>query len=121
LATRNIPIRSERLARIDSTGDALRELVFDQGPPLPRSALFLHPSTRQRSSLPAQLGCTLLDDSSVSVDDLGKTDVPGVYAVGDMARRPTMPFPGAQVVIAAAEGAVAALAIDQELVFEDLN
>jgi hypothetical protein len=37
------------------------------------------------------------------------------------ARRPTMPFPGAQVVIAAAEGAVAALAIDQELFLEDLK
>jgi hypothetical protein len=37
-----------------------------------------------------------------------------------MARRPTMPVPGAQVVIAAAEGAIAAVAIDQDLFMNDL-
>jgi thioredoxin reductase len=43
-----------------------------------------------------------------------------VFAAGDMARRPTMPLPGGQVVIAAAEGAVAAVAIDQTLFVRDL-
>lgn len=37
-----------------------------------------------------------------------------------MARRPTMPLPGAQIVIAAAEGAIAAVALDQLLFFEEL-
>lgn len=121
LASRSIPVRDERLIRVDGDGDAIGQLVFAEGPTLQRRAMFLHPRTRQRSSLPAQLGCSLLDDGSISVDDLGHTDVSGVYAAGDMARRPTMPFPGAQVVIAAAEGAVAALFIDQELFFEDLS
>src|SRR6266702_7694 len=67
-----------------------------------------------------QLGCTLLDDDSVMVDDLGQTSVPGVFAAGDMARRPSMPLPGAQVIIAAAEGAIAAVAIDQHLLLQQL-
>jgi hypothetical protein len=37
-----------------------------------------------------------------------------------MARRPSMPVPGAQVVIAAAEGAIAAVAIDQTLFLQQV-
>jgi thioredoxin reductase len=98
----------------------LDRVVFASGAPLPRRAAFLHPPTRQRSDLPVQLGCRLLEDGSVEVSDLGQTSVPGVFAAGDMARRPSMPLPGAQVVIAAAEGAIAAVAIDQGLVMHDL-
>ena len=38
-----------------------------------------------------------------------------------MARRPTMPVPGAMVIIAAAEGAITGVAIDQELFFQELG
>jgi thioredoxin reductase len=94
--------------------------VFSDGEPAERAAAFLHAPTRQRSDLPHQLGCELLEDGSVMVDDLGQTSVPGVLAAGDMARRPTMPVPGAQVIIAAAEGAIAAVAIDQTLAMQEL-
>jgi thioredoxin reductase len=99
----------------------LERIEFHQGEPVTRAAAFLHAPTRQASDLPRQLGCTLLDDGSVMVDDLGQTSVPGVFAAGDMARRPSMPLPGAQVVIAAAEGAIAAVAIDQQLLLQQLN
>jgi thioredoxin reductase len=72
---------------------------------------------RQRSDLPTQLGCRILDDGAVEINDLGQTSAPGVYAAGDMARRPDMPVAGAQVVIAAAEGTIAATVIDQELLY----
>ena len=94
--------------------------MFDEGEPEARAAAFLHAPTRQRSHLPRQLGCTMLDDDSVMVDDLGQTSVPGVFAAGGMARRASMPLPGAQVVIAAAEGAIAAVAIDQHLLLQQL-
>jgi thioredoxin reductase len=96
-------------------------VVFADGAPLERQAIFTHPPTRQRSDLPRQLGCTILDDDSIQVDDRGDTGVRGVYAAGDMARRPTMPVPGAMVIIAAAEGAVSGVAIDQDLFFESLT
>ena len=82
------------------------------GVPAPADPAAQHPA--------AQLGWSLLEDGSVKVDDLGQTGVPGMFAAGDLARRPTMPLPGAQVVIAAAEGAVAAVAIDQTLFVRDL-
>jgi thioredoxin reductase len=120
LAARGVRVRQEPIARLDGADGRLQRVVFAGGEPEARAAAFLHPPTRQRSGLPGQLGCALLEDGSVSVGDLGQTSVPGVFAAGDMARRPTMPLPGAQVVIAAAEGAVAAVAIDQDLALADL-
>jgi thioredoxin reductase len=86
----------------------LRSIVFTGGTSLDRSVLYVHPPSRQATTFAADLGCRLLDDGSVEVDDLGHTSVPGVHAAGDMARRPTMPVPGEQV------------AIDQELVLTDM-
>jgi thioredoxin reductase len=120
LAARGVTVRAESVAAVEGNSTGLERIVFAGGPPLERRALFHHAPTRQRSDLAAQLGCAFLDDGSVQVDDLGHTSVPGVFAVGDMARRPSMPVPGALVVIGAAEGAVAAVAIDQEFLFETL-
>jgi thioredoxin reductase len=120
LGGRGVQLRQEPIVRLEGVDGRLARIVFAAGPPLERQAAFLHPPTRQRSDLPGQLGCVLLEDGSVSVGEFGQTSVPGVFAAGDMARRPTMPVPGAQVVIAAAEGAIAAVAIDQDLVMHDL-
>ena len=120
LAVRGVRVREEPITRLEGADGRLERVVFTGGAPLDRRAAFLHAPTRQRSDLPAQLGCVLLEDSAVSVGDLGQTTVPGVFAAGDMARRPTMPLPGAQVVVAAAEGAMAAVAIDQDLAQADL-
>jgi thioredoxin reductase len=120
LAARGVRLHQDSIVRLEGGDGQLARIVFASGAPLERRAAFLHPPTRQRSDLPGQLGCSLLEDGSVSVGELGQTSVPGVYAAGDMARRPTMPVPGAQVVIAAAEGAIAAVAIDQDLLLHDL-
>jgi thioredoxin reductase len=120
LAARGVRLHQEPIVRLESADGQLARVVFASGGPLERRAGFLHPPTGQRSDLPDQLGCVLLEDGSVSVGDFGQTNVPGVFAAGDMARRPTMPVPGAQVVIAAAEGAIAAIAIDQDLFLNNL-
>lgn len=120
LESNGIPTRDEPIRRLVASGDVLKEVVFAEAKSLARSALFLKPHMRQRSQLAEHLGCKLLDDGSVEVNDFGNTSVQGVYAVGDMARRPAFPFPTAQVVMAAAAGALAAVVIDQELLFVDL-
>ena len=94
-------------------------LSLSPGWTLERRALFVHPAFRQRSDLPVRLGCTVMEDGAVQVSELGQTTVPGVYAAGDMCRTPAMPSPAAQVVMAAAAGALAAVVIDQELLFTD--
>jgi thioredoxin reductase len=116
-AARDITVLEKPLAGVEGDGDKLQALVFADGSRLERSALFVHGHVRQRSDLAEQLGCRILDDGAVEINDLGQTSVPGVYAAGDMARRPTLPLAGAQVIIAAAEGTVAAVVIDQELLY----
>jgi thioredoxin reductase len=120
LAARGVRLREEPIASLEGADGQLKRVVFASGEAVERRAAFLHAPTRQRSALPGQLGCVLLEDGSVSVSDFGQTSVAGVFAAGDMARRPTMPVPGAQIVIAAGEGAVAAIAIDQDLLLNDL-
>jgi thioredoxin reductase len=120
LAARGVRLHQEPIVRLEGADGQLARIVLATGEAVERRAGFLHPPTRQRSALPGQLGCVLLEDGSVSVGDFGQTSVAGVFAAGDMARRPTMPVPGAQIVIAAAEGAIAAIAIDQDLLLNDL-
>ena len=115
LSALGITLREDPIVRLEGTGGTLARIVFASGPARPCRAAFVHAATRQASELPRHLGCSMSDDGIVLVNDIGQTDVPGVYAAGDMARRPTQPIPGAQVIIAAASGVAAAVGIDIEL------
>lgn len=119
LEARDVSVRDERLARLDGPGASLDRLVFTDGSTAPCQALFCRPRTRQRSDLPARLGCRLLDDGAVEVNEFGQTTVPGVFAVGDMARQAGFPLLAHQVVVAAAQGVIAGVVIDQELLYND--
>jgi thioredoxin reductase len=114
LAAHGIPVREEPIASLEAAGEGAR-IAFSDAPPLERHAIFIRPPTRQRSNLAAQLGCKALEDGSIEVNDFGQTGVPGVLAAGDMARRPGLPFPAAQVIHAASAGAIAAVVADREL------
>lgn len=122
LDARGIAVRQEPIDRLQAIDDpdggdpgGVR-IVFTDGSALDRGVIFIRPPTRQRSDLAAQLGCKAFDeDGSIEVNDFGQTTVPGVFAAGDMARRPTMPFPAAQVIHAASAGGMAAAVADMEL------
>lgn len=121
LATNAVPIREEPIARLEGSDGHLDGVVFDGGETLDRDAMFCSLRLRQRSDLPAQLGCTTLEDGCVEVNDFGQTSVPGVYAVGDMSRRASLHGPAAAVIAAAASGTLAGVAIDKELLAMDVG
>jgi thioredoxin reductase len=114
LAAAGIAVREERVARLVGEGGALREVVFTEGPSLAREALFFCTGNRQASALATKLGCALDEKGAVVTRDVACTDVPGVFVAGDSSRLAQM------VVVAAAEGALAAMAIHHELAAEDL-
>lgn len=116
-----VTVRTERIERLEPDGGRLGRILFAEGAPLPRRALFVQCENRQASDLPAALGCRLLDDGAVEVDDMQRTSVPGVSAAGDLARHPSMTLPGSMVSLAAAAGTVAAVGIDQDLLKSDLD
>jgi thioredoxin reductase len=109
------------IVRLEGDGDRLRAIVFADGTTVERAGLFLHPSSRQATSFARDLGCRILEDNTVQVDETCRTAVGNVFAAGDMACRHTMSEAGQQVSVAVAEGAVAAIAMDQELLSEDLE
>ncbi|MEU6997233.1 NAD(P)/FAD-dependent oxidoreductase [Nonomuraea sp. NPDC046570] len=121
LETHGVTVRCGALSRLEADGDQLEQLVFENGPPLAREAVFIANVPRQRSDLAARLGCATFPDGCVEVNEFGQTSVPGVYAAGDMARRATVPMPMAAVIVAAASGTVAATVIDQDLLSADFG
>jgi thioredoxin reductase len=83
---------------------------------VPRAALFIRPALRAHPDGPgAALGCELLADGLLRTDADGRTSVPGVWAAGNAAN------PRAQVITAAGEGSAVAIAINTELLKEDID
>jgi thioredoxin reductase len=106
----NIPVLSARIDRVVPQGDRIYSLQLDGGMHLDCDHIFFALSQRPADDLGAQLGCDRDDDGQVVVTVHQQTSVDNVWAAGDIT-------PGAQLaVVAAAEGAVAALSIHKSLV-----
>lgn len=113
-ATRaGVRIREEKVARLEASGGRLTAVTFAHGPPEPCEALFFNTGQVVRSRLAERLGCRLKPDGSVSTSNKQCTDVPGLYMAGDADK--DVQF----AIVAAAEGATAAVAINRELQDED--
>ena len=104
LAANGVRVLGEPVRRFEGRGGQLERIVLEQGEPLERDAVFIATVLHQRSDLAARLGCALLPDGCVEVDELARTSVPGVYAAGDMAHRAALPMPFAAVSWASASG-----------------
>jgi thioredoxin reductase len=115
LSRHGIRLREERIARLEGTGGVLEHIVFTSGPPLKRRALFFNTGQRQRCELPARFGCEFSDKGSVETGKHEMTNIPGLYVAGDASRAVQL------AIIAAAEGAQAAFAINSALAEEDLE
>jgi thioredoxin reductase len=109
LAEEHIDVRLSRIARIDHDGPKVRAIVFDDGSSAPCDAVFFSSGQSQQCELPAQLGCEMNTHGTVHTDQLGETHIPGLFVAGDASR--DVQF----VIVAAAEGAKAAVAINKAL------
>jgi thioredoxin reductase len=95
--------------------DQLRGVQMRDGCVLPVDALFVPPRLVPNSSLLVGLGCDVDTEGWVTVDTTGRTSVPGVWAAGNIADS------RAQLITAAGAGAAAAIAINADLVDEDVR
>ncbi len=100
---------------IDDAADELRGVQLRDGCVIPVDALFVPPRFVPNSALLVGLGCDVDTDGWVTVDPTGRTSVPGVWAAGNIVD------PRAQVITAAGAGAAAAIAINADLVEEDVR
>lgn len=114
LARNHVAVREERVTRLAGRDGILTHVVFDTGDRLPRRALFFTTGQEQRSDLSVRLGCEFTEKGTVRTGKYETTHLPGLYVAGDASRAVQW------VVVAAAEGAEAAYAINTDLIKEDV-
>lgn len=111
LLAESIAVKDERVIQLDGDGERLKGAVLSTGERVELDALFFSWGVERSCDLAEQLGCKAVEDTSccLVVDDVKKTTVDGVYAMGDL-------VPGSQLAItSAADGAIAAIAINKSL------
>ena len=114
LARNGIRVCEEPVHRLEARGGQLEAIRFRDGSLLPRRALFFTTGQYQRSGLLSGLGCEFNEKGTVRTGKYETTHLRGLYVAGDASRAVQW------VVVAAAEGAEAAFAINTDLVKEDL-
>jgi thioredoxin reductase len=110
-----IRIVEDRLAELESDGELLTAIRFADGRRFARRALFFVAGSPEPSPLLRKFGCEFDDKGNVLTGSCETTTVPGLYVAGDASRR--IDF----AIVAAAEGAMAAVSINRELLAEDLD
>jgi thioredoxin reductase len=116
LQARGVRVERSTVARLIVDNDRLRGVELNDGRVVPRTAVFVRPgNTPHDDGLLAGLGCERNDAGFVIVDATGRTSVPGVWAAGNVVD------PRAQVITAAGAGSAAAIAMNADLVQEDVE
>lgn len=109
-----IEVREDRIVRLEGKDGRLQHIVFENGETLSRHALFVCSGQHHHSGLARKLGCRFTSKGVVDTGTCEATDVPGLYVAGDASREAQF------VIVAAAEGAEAGMAINKALLKEDL-
>ena len=114
LARNGVRVRTEPIDALDHDAGCLTAAVFADGSRLERDALFFTSGQHPQSLIATHLGCALTSRGTVKTGTMCDTNVPGVFVAGDASRDAQF------VVVAAAEGTKAAVAINQALHAEEL-
>jgi len=115
LTARAIGIVEGAVAGLEILDDRLEGVRMDDGRVIHRGAVFVRPRFVPNSDLLVALGCAVDENGWVATDAAGATSVPGVWVAGNASNA------RAQVITAAGEGSAAALALNADLVQEDVD
>jgi thioredoxin reductase len=113
LERNDIAVDERPIERIDHEDGAVRRIVFAEGGALARDTMFFASPANQACGIASALGCEFNERGSVLTSSYEKTNVPGLYVAGDASHHVEL------AIVAAAEGAMAAFAINAELLEED--
>jgi thioredoxin reductase len=112
LALRGIHLLPAKIARLEGTESGVDRIIFADGSDLPVAAVFMGATQVRQSDLAARLGCRAGARGVIQKGKSGETSVPGVYVAGDASGDTQL------AIIAAAEGATSAIAINRALTHE---
>lgn len=115
LVSRAVGVVDGIVKRVVADDDRLRGVELAGGRVVRRAAVFVRPRFVPNADLLAGLGCDVDDDGWAVADAAGRTSVAGVWVAGNAAN------PRAQVITAAGEGSAAAIALNADLVEEDIQ
>jgi thioredoxin reductase len=115
LAARGVRVVAGEVTGLVVQDGRLAGVRLDGGRVVPRAAVFIRPrNVAHDDGLLAGLGCAVDADGLPVVGAGGRTSVAGVWAAGNIVN------PRAQVITAAGDGAAAAMAINADLVADDV-
>lgn len=116
LKSKGVIIKKERIEKLSGANGKLEKVFFEDGTDMVRVGGFVTTELEQSNYIAHTLGCEMNKNNGLIVDGLGRTNIEGVYAAGDMT------FSGpSQLIIAAGQGVRAAAGINHDLTMEEFN
>lgn len=115
LRRNGVALYEGELARLDHQDGRLQAMTFADGSRIERDALFFSTGQHPQSPIAIALGCALTKKGTVDTGLRCETNIPRVFVAGDASRDAQF------VVVAAAEGIKAAVAINQALQREEVR
>ena len=107
-----IGLETAKIVRLEGEEGRLRRIVLTNRV-LEREAMFFNTGQDQMCTLAGNMGCVFTHRGAVKTDRWERTNLPGLFAVGDCSRNVQW------VAVAAAQGAIAAEEINRQLQDED--
>lgn len=114
LAARDVRVVEGRVQELVGGPGSLTGVRLEDGAFHPCEALFYEPGATVDTSLVKVQDCQTAANGCVSTDELGRTGVDGIWAVGNAAD------PAAQVIVAAGDAYRLAVAVNAELIEDDV-
>jgi thioredoxin reductase len=112
LAGNGVLLEEGRIRAFEGEDGLLKAVRLADGRAVKRDALFVYTSSEQTCQIASGFGCKF-EEGLVATGGYEQTETPGLYVAGDASRNAGL------AVVAAAEGARAAFAINNELLKED--
>jgi len=110
-----VPIIENPIKRLEHDGRRLQSIHFKDRPPIKRAALFFSAGQSQRCDLARSFVGELGPKGALETTEYKETWKPGVYCAGDASEEMHM------VIVAAGNGATAAVAINNDLIEKDVE
>ncbi|MHA6249493.1 NAD(P)/FAD-dependent oxidoreductase [Pontibacter sp. CAU 1760] len=113
LELNEVKVEKRKILKLEGQDGQLAHIVLQGGEKTAQQAMFFGEGTKQQSVLGEMLGCEFTSKGVIKTRRLQQSNIPGLYVAGDAARDMQM------VIVAAAEGAKAGVAINMDLQKED--
>jgi thioredoxin reductase len=115
LSARGIDVVQGEVERVVIDDGRLSGVALTDGRVVARDVVFVPPRFVPNNDVLGALGCAVDDAGWVITDSTGRTSIDGVWAAGNVCN------PRAQVITAAGEGSTAAIAMNADLVEEEVR